>query len=167
MDYATQVLLWHHDFGPSPVGLCLVDIDGDGKIEILCGSDAVDNLNQAADATDDHHSHVFAFAPDGRLLWTRPMGDYFTSCRPLPANLEGHSRKAILAWLYSQYEGRSLNGDPELGFVLRLDDGGNVTARAGARPVLSQTVHYGRVPSPVGYPHYITRICTADHAPQI
>jgi serine/threonine protein kinase len=134
-DYATQALLWHHDIGPCPVGLCVADINGDGKTEILCGSDAVDNGNRAHDGTDDHYSYIFALAHDGRLLWIRQLGGYYTACRPILANLDGHGRNDVLAWIMSQYEGRSREGDPELGFVVRLNAIGNVTARYDAGQV--------------------------------
>lgn len=92
----------------------LVDLDGDGDVEIL---KSVDNYGR-----DDAHDGVFAFETDGRLLWK--ADGLAGEDSPNAADLDG-------------------DGDPEIvgmtfgGEVYCLDAGGRVEWRRDLRPELT------------------------------
>ncbi len=74
-DWTTGKLLWKFLCGPIPQFILLKDIDGDEKTEILCGSIAVGNGN-FVNGTDDLHTYVFLLDSDGKIRWSRSIGEY-------------------------------------------------------------------------------------------
>ena len=74
-DLKTGQRRWFFPTGPNPTGLVLRDVDGDGNVEVMFGSIAPGNGHKVP-GSDDDHSYVFCFRPDGSLLWQREIGFY-------------------------------------------------------------------------------------------
>ncbi len=70
---------WRYETGPGPYtnSAQLVDLDGDGRSEVLFTMPASANGRRAG-ATDDHHAYVMALRGNGELLWLRELGRTFS-----------------------------------------------------------------------------------------
>jgi hypothetical protein len=93
-DFETQELLWTHPTAPFVKNSVLVDLNRDGLLDIVFGSQAVSNGNELDDGTDDSHSYLYAVSGNGTLLWRRETGGIYSTCTPLIAdsNAEGTGR---------------------------------------------------------------------------
>ncbi len=127
-DLRSSKLVWQHPTGPHLVGLEWLDLNHDGRQELICGSQAAANGNQAADGTSDEFSYLFAFDARGESLWTRKLGDIYTVVHPLVADLRGDGQREILAWLESYADLRTRRGLPVLGQIWRFNAQGETIA---------------------------------------
>ena len=75
LDYATGAPLWTFLTGPCIWEPTFRDIDGDTRVEILCGSQATRNGNVVNGTTDDS-TYVFLLGCDGRPRWVRRIGRF-------------------------------------------------------------------------------------------
>ena len=134
-DYETGDLLWRHDTGPYLTEVETIDLDHDGRLEVVAGSNAVDNGNRADDSTDDGHSYVYAFSSEGKVLWTRQLEGPFSLTHPLAADLDGDGKAGLLVWVTASHFYRQDQAKPEVGHILKLDAAGATVASydAGAR----------------------------------
>jgi len=105
------------------------DLDGDGKEEVLVGSNAPANGAKLEDGTDDSQAYLFALSSEGRLLWRRRLADYFGSVRPLGLTHNRGTLPEVLLWVTTDHEHHQANGDPETGSVFRISADGEIESR--------------------------------------
>jgi len=71
-------VLWIYSMGCSPVSVKAVDIDRDGKKEIIISGRGTHN-GVFANETDDEHSYIIVLNYRGERLWLKTLGGYYTS----------------------------------------------------------------------------------------
>jgi outer membrane protein assembly factor BamB len=112
--------IWKYDTddNASSADPVLVDIDGDGQVEIV---KSVDNY-----AGDEAHDAVYAFETDGKLLWKVPG----LSCEDSPnvADLDGDGEVEIIGMTFG-------------GEVFCLDGKGKLQWKRDLRPELDDSFH--------------------------
>jgi len=134
-DFENGTLKWQYLTGPFVAvvrpeeRVLFLDIDGDGKLEVVFGSNAVDNGNQAADGTDDAHSYLYALSREGKLLWRRLLGDQFCSTWPQVLGVPGEPLPRLYA--HTSRVGLSYT-NAHVGHVVRLNGQGEELARYDA-----------------------------------
>ncbi len=104
-------LLWTHWIAPLPAGLEVMDLEGDGRSELLLGSYAVSNTNALSDGTTDLHCYLYALDEQGRARHRTALGDGFTWCRPLAVRTNAGGSPRPYAWLTAD---EHLRGSPLL-----------------------------------------------------
>ncbi|MFP6672350.1 MAG: FG-GAP-like repeat-containing protein, partial [Pirellulaceae bacterium] len=112
--------IWKYDTddNASSADPVLVDIDGDGQVEIV---KSVDNY-----AGDEAHDAIYAFETDGKLLWKVPG----LSCEDSPnvADLDGDGEVEIIGMTFG-------------GEVFCLDGKGKLQWKRDLRPELDDSFH--------------------------
>jgi len=118
-DFETGKMLWETPVGPILVGCEMVDVNGDGFADFVCGSISVNNGNVAPDGSDDTHAYIFAISDEGKLLWRQELAGPGAVVTPIVAELGGNKKPEILAWVHSDeaLHGKNL---PEIGRMVRL-----------------------------------------------
>lgn len=111
------------DDNASSADAVLVDIDGDGEVEII---KSVDNYNR-----DDAHDAVYAFETDGTPLWKVP--GFSGEDSPNVADLDGDGEVEIIGMTFG-------------GEVYCLDADGKVRWRRDLRPKLDNGQHMYMTP---------------------
>jgi len=125
----TQQLLWQHLIGPYIIGVEASDLDGDGVREVIVGTYAACNGNVAPDESDDHHSYVYVFGPDGSVRWRVPLGDDYTQTCPIIATADADQRPELYVCLTAAGDHRQRMGKPLAAAVLRLSMDGEIVSR--------------------------------------
>lgn len=129
LDPVTSQELWQFDTAAASTSLHIADLNGDGFMEVVCGTDAVANGAVGADGTDDRHSYVFALDHGGQLLWRREIGGLHIITRLIVDDIDGQGQPGLLAWTECHHDHRAKAGLPENGEILRLDGAGDIIAR--------------------------------------
>ena len=125
-DYQTGSNEWQYPVGPRIEHVELVDLDGDGLKEIVCGSAAPDNKYRGLGGEDDDsHSYIFAFSGKGKLLWRTNLSGEYSSSRVFTAGLDADGRPQLVAWVYTIEIYHATNGLYRSKLV-RLDHHGRV-----------------------------------------
>lgn len=96
-DLRTGKELWHYWIGPQVRTQCFEDINGDGKKEILIGTYSPAN-GASANGTDDEHTYAMAFDCQGKLLWQKPIGGYFTGAYIKTFDADRDGKPDVLCW---------------------------------------------------------------------
>ncbi len=94
-DFGTGKEIWHFFTGPKPEIPIISDVDGDGYEEIIFGSSAPGNGNEANN-TDDSHSYVFVLDRYGKLLWKHTITGGFSDAIVRVADIDGDSKKEVI-----------------------------------------------------------------------
>lgn len=117
--------IWHFDTNDnaSSADAVLVDLDGDGRVEIL---KSVDNYQG-----DDAHDAVYAFTTDGQMLWK--VAGLAGEDSPNAADLDGDGRIEIV--------GMTFGGD-----VYCLNSSGETLWRRDLRPECDNGTHMYMAP---------------------
>jgi len=92
-------LLWRHLTGGGVYAVEVMDVDSDGRNEIVFGSFATGNGNEAPDGTDDKTSYICALSNSGEPLWVRQLGGYSSAATVIAADLGGDGRKELVGWV--------------------------------------------------------------------
>jgi len=71
-------VLWKYYMGCSPVSIKAVDIERDGKKEIIVSGRGTHN-GVFANETDDEHSYIIVLNYEGERVWLKELGGYYTS----------------------------------------------------------------------------------------
>ena len=95
----SQELIWRHLTGGGVYAVEVIDIDNDGRNEIVFGSSATGNGNEAPDGTDDKTSYVCALSGKGEFLWVRQLGGYSSAAAAIATDLDGDGRKELVGWV--------------------------------------------------------------------
>ena len=96
----TGEIAWKYYIGPQVISPIIEDINGDGLQEIILGSYAPDNGLEYNDTKDDS-CYVFVFNCDGKLLWKKTIGSYFTGVWPSLGDMTGDGKKNLVVFSYS------------------------------------------------------------------
>lgn len=81
-DVETRTNVWRWDVGPVPEDLQLVDLNGDGRPEILMGSNAPGNGAAAPDgSSSDDNACVFALLQNGEVFWRHLLVEGFGTAK--------------------------------------------------------------------------------------
>ena len=70
--------LWEYQCGCLPTRLRLCDINRDGAKEVIFSGRGAHN-NVSVGGTDDEHSYLIVLSHEGREIWKRSLGWYYTS----------------------------------------------------------------------------------------
>ncbi len=103
LDWRKSRVVWHFDTGCPLTSPQLVDIDGDGSREILCGSTAPDNgcgafgeSRDVINGTDDTHTYLFAIDSLGHEINRKKIGDVpYQVTKVYGHDINGDGRKEI------------------------------------------------------------------------
>ncbi|WP_428937017.1 protein kinase domain-containing protein [Fontivita pretiosa] len=116
-DDAVPRVIWRREIGPKALAepAQFIDLDDDGRLDLLVGSYACANGNQADDGTNDEHSYIYAIRHDGALLWHARIDGAFTAARPVLADLDRDGRPEICVWSEGSY------GHHDAGRIVVLD----------------------------------------------
>lgn len=117
-DPVTLKTVWSYktNDNASSADAVLVDIDGDGQVEVI---KSVDNYRG-----DDAHDAIYAFETDGTLLWKTP--DFSGEDSPNAADLDGDGEVEIVGMTFGSE-------------VYCLDANGRIKWRKDLRPELSDS----------------------------
>ncbi|MBI4575074.1 MAG: M48 family metalloprotease [Planctomycetes bacterium] len=95
-------LRWFAPTGAAPLEVRHGDLDGDGAEEVLAGCFAYNN-GALVDGLDDGRAWLVALAPDGRRLWSRPLGIWYGGVEPLVADTDGDGRPEVVAATHTAF----------------------------------------------------------------
>ena len=94
-DIKSQIIFWQYFTGPGIQKTILQDINGDGVDEIIVSTYATANGVKGVDTQDDT-SYVFVLNAEGKCLWKRSFGPYWTGAFAYIGDFEGKGKKNIL-----------------------------------------------------------------------
>jgi serine/threonine protein kinase len=112
---------WTNLSGPTVTEVVLLDLNGDGRQDVVFGSSATSNTNVGIDGTDDRFSYLHALLHDGTRLWTKKLDGYYTEVHPLLAKRRSDSGHALVAWITGADEHRRKRGGAEVGRIASFD----------------------------------------------
>lgn len=95
----TTQLLWTNWIAGIPAGVAVLDLEADGRIDLLLGSYSVNNGNKLPNGTSDSNCYLYALDHNGQTKWTRELGGPFTWCRPLAVRTAPNASPQPYAWL--------------------------------------------------------------------
>ncbi|MBN1153971.1 hypothetical protein JXB12_03540 [candidate division KSB1 bacterium] len=95
----TGQIAWEYLIGPQVVNPIIFDYNNDGKQEILFGSYAPKN-GAEFNGTRDDKSYLFMLDNEGRLLWKKYMGPYFTGVLPSVGDVNGDNQQEIVIYCF-------------------------------------------------------------------
>ncbi|MEA3312086.1 MAG: ATP-binding protein [candidate division WOR-3 bacterium] len=87
LDPRTGRRLWYWGMGFAPGSVAIADLDGDGDSELVLGATSTANGSEA-NGTDDLHTYVTVLDNQGRLVWQRQIGGYFSATRVAVADFD-------------------------------------------------------------------------------
>ncbi|MBN2201103.1 GHKL domain-containing protein [bacterium] len=94
LDIRNRKWLWEYRMGTVSTPIRLLDVDEDGRREILFGSsspcNAPDGPGGVVNGTDDRHTYLTVLDSLGRLLRIQPVGGEFESLTVFPGELDGN-----------------------------------------------------------------------------
>jgi WD40 repeat protein len=114
---------WYYPYAPIVSTPALVDLDGDGDLEILFGSSAPCNGRTVGD-TDDCRAYVAAIDLEGKELWIREIGAGFKRVWIDVADLDGDGINEIVCggWSSDDTWGKLFILDQDGGYVSGEDN---------------------------------------------
>ncbi|MGC1121710.1 MAG: PQQ-binding-like beta-propeller repeat protein [Candidatus Methanofastidiosia archaeon] len=118
LEYESGNSKWFYPVGPHPVLQGFVDINGDGKQEILLGCDAPCNRKPGGHDRDDCYAAVFVIDLQGQELWAKNVGSGYKRVRLGVADVEGDGKKEVICTAY--------NSDKNWGQLSILDSQGKI-----------------------------------------
>ena len=86
---------WYYPTAPHLTTFNFVDLNGDGEIEIITGSEAPWNGRRVQD-TDDFHAYVYAINLEGNEIWKKEIGEGYKRVRVAVVDLEGDGDYEII-----------------------------------------------------------------------
>jgi len=101
--------------GALPYQTRLVDLNADGRMEIVLSAWAPHN-GLASNGVDDDHSHLFVLDSSGHMLWQKVVGQFFTKVSFDIADLDADGRLEIIT---ARACHRAQN--PDLGEIIVFD----------------------------------------------
>lgn len=128
-DFETEQPLWFFPTAPFFSDINLLDLDGDGILDVLLTTGAPCNGAELEDGTDDCHSYVYGISSEGNLLWRLDAGDEYTHCQPIVIDADRDGEKDIYILVMVQYFFRGKSTRQEYGVIYRLKPNGEVVAK--------------------------------------
>lgn len=122
---------WAYTMAAYPSSVLVTDLDGDGLKEIVMGSAAPANGIEHTDGTDDEHSYLMALSAQGKLLWQKMLGDYYTIVHPIAVLAEGRPPR-LFAWTTATWDVRAERGQhhhPDHGTIMAFSANGRIQRR--------------------------------------
>ncbi len=86
---------WYYPVASPLYPINFVDINEDGQVEIVAGSNAPCNGRQVGN-TDDCHAYVYAVTLQGEKLWTKEIGSGFKRVRIAVVDVNGDGEQEIV-----------------------------------------------------------------------
>jgi lipopolysaccharide export system protein LptA len=131
---------WEYEIGPFVGYVAVSDLDNDGKKEVVFNSYSPSNGNRANN-TDDSHSYIHVLRCDGKLLWVKQLGDYFTGTNFAIDDVDNNGSKEIVVALHTAWGYRS-----DYGKICVLDGRtGNVLYEYRGDHSFSRTIGYPEI----------------------
>jgi len=121
-EYPTFAEEWYYAYAPIPQPQVIVDLDKDGDLEILLGSNAPCNGRTVGD-TDDCHAYVAAIDSQGKELWIKEVGAGYKRVWIDVADVDGNGTNEIVCggWSFADDWGQLFILDKD-GEYLRGED---------------------------------------------
>lgn len=94
IDPRTGHQLWSYLMGARPNNVRIVDLDGDGIKEIAVGV-ASNNNGSFANGTSDTVTYVIVLSREGKKIWQREFGGYYSNTRIEVADFDSDTRQEI------------------------------------------------------------------------
>lgn len=139
-DLETRVRIWKQDVAPNHGGQVFVDLDSDGILDVIAGTDSPCNGNHLADGSDDFHSYIYGISSYGELLWRYEAGDEYVCAHPFLADTDGDGKNEILARVFAGPDFRKEKKEPEIGKIIRLSNQGVLSHEAIIGSFITATV---------------------------
>ncbi|MBP9901457.1 MAG: protein kinase [Verrucomicrobia bacterium] len=119
----TGQLKWFFETATFVTTIDLCDLDGDGRQEVVVGSNSPGNGCKLADETDDAHAYVYVLSSKGELRWRRELAGIYANVKPLnPA----HGQTNVMVWVTAIHAYNLERGEPDTGKVLEFNAEGEV-----------------------------------------
>jgi len=94
---------WFYPSAPNVETVNIVDLDNDGNLEIVCGSNATCN-GQRVRNTDDCHAYVSAINLQGEELWVKEIGSGYKRVYIAVADFDGNGTNEVVCGGWSLKE---------------------------------------------------------------
>ncbi|MFN3167065.1 MAG: serine/threonine protein kinase [Phycisphaeraceae bacterium] len=130
-DVQSQALRWTFPVAPAPDGAVFIDLDEDGKRDIVLGTYSQGTGLTLADGTSDAVAYLYGVGHDGTPRWRHDVnalyaaafplhegfqGQHYIAVRPKLYDLDGDGRDEVYARIHGSYAYR-----PTIGSVHRID----------------------------------------------
>ncbi|NOY60799.1 MAG: hypothetical protein GXO75_17970 [Calditrichaeota bacterium] len=125
-DIKSQKILWQYTIGPTIYKIILRDIDNDGTDEIIVSTYAPANGVKGSETKDDS-SYIIVLNAEGKRLWKRNFGPYWTGAYANVGDFEGKGKKKILV---CQMSNRDFPNHQDKVFILDPLTGKTLIVRA-------------------------------------
>jgi tetratricopeptide (TPR) repeat protein len=113
---------WFFPVAPFMSTISIIDLDNDGNLEIVTGSNAPCN-GRKINNSDDCHAYVYALNLEGKLLWIREIGEGFRRVHIAVADLDGDGTREVVCGGWSFFD--------DWGELFILDSRGNLLRELG------------------------------------
>lgn len=122
-DVETGQLKWFFETATFVTEIDLCDLNGDGRPEVVVGSNSPGNGSQLEDRTDDAHAYLYVLSSKGELLWPRELAGLYANVKPLTS---AHGQTNVVVWVTSVHAYNAERKEPDTGKVLEFDVRGNI-----------------------------------------
>ncbi len=119
MDYKIQKRYWKFSLGPYIINSRIYDFNQDGADEILLSTYASNN-GVSGRSTKDDSSYIFLVDSNGKLIWQRCLGAYWTGAFADIGDFNGDGHQQVVCF---QYSSRRTRTSQDRVYILDTADG--------------------------------------------
>ena len=123
-DAETAQVKWFFETANFVADIELIDLDNDGRLEVIVGGNAPGNGCSLKDGTDDIHTYLYVISFQGELKWRRELGGVFARVGLLS---NAPTNRSVLAWVTASHAYSARQAKPDTGMILEFDATGNLS----------------------------------------